>query len=152
MSVKTVKCPMISMMLFPGLHLNSHSQYLQDGINLIILCGPFHPGIFLCMVRLHRESVYFLLLNLFNTRHNEARVKKHRDSYCIFSFDQKLSISFFFSLCLAKVIMEACTPTSICTLVSVPPGTSQSLGWAFGRWQACLQMDGLIHFQPVLPL
>lgn len=80
---------MISMMLFPGLHLISHSQYLQDGLNLIILCGPFHSGIFLWVVTLNRESVYSLLVNLFIIRHDEARVKKLKDSYCILSFDEK---------------------------------------------------------------
>lgn len=94
---------MISMMLFPGLHLNSHSQYLKYGINLIMSCGSFHPGIFLCMVRLNRGSVYVLLLILFNIRHDEARVKKHEDSYCTLGFDEKLNwvLSlhlFFFSL------------------------------------------------------
>lgn len=124
--------------------------------NLMWSFSPRHILMYGQISQSNRESVYFLLLNLFNIRHNETRVKKHRDSYCILSFDEELNwvlfFLFFFSLCLAKVAMEACKPTSICTLVSVLPGTSQRLGWAFSRWQACLQMDGLIHSQPALPL
>lgn len=54
------------------------------------------------MVRLNRDSVYFLLLNLFNIGHDEARVKKHENSYRILSFDEKLNwvlfLLFFLSL------------------------------------------------------
>lgn len=35
-----------------------------------------HLGILLCMVRLNKEFVYFLLLDLFNIRHYEVKVKK----------------------------------------------------------------------------
>lgn len=146
------------MMLFPGLHLNSHSQYLQDGINLIILCGPFHPGISLCMVRLvsqteNQSTFYCWICLISDTMKQEWKsIEIHPAYSALMKSWTGFCSFFFFSLCLAKVAMEACKPTSICTLVSVLPGTSQRLGWAFSRWQACLQMDGLIHSQPALPL
>lgn len=90
------------MMLFVELHLKSHSQSLQVGMNLTVSHGLFHPGILLCMVRLNGESAYFLLLDLFNIRNNKAKVKKQwfiLNTQLWWKFELGfVSLFFFFSL------------------------------------------------------
>lgn len=70
--------------------------------NLMWSFSPRHILMYGQISQSNRESVYFLLLNLFNIRHDETRVKKHRDSYCMLSFDEELNwvlfFLFFFSL------------------------------------------------------